>query len=229
MCASSARSDLPDAAVRAFFGSCFNPDRLTDGICLADLVRSWARHHPAEAVENAAQSIVSLLERDLSEDALRIRVLGVARCGYDPGLHRMSMRQWLTLVRDLLRGRPDYSLPSEAWEPLSAWLRVDVGPLETFRHLLGVYFHEDWMIDDPTFEAVVRRFAAGAGPDQAAALVSDIDQILDLPLGEEHLRILVLGRFGSQYDPRPDLPDGQTMSQWLRAVRGVALSSTISE
>ncbi|MGH9152487.1 MAG: contact-dependent growth inhibition system immunity protein, partial [Acidimicrobiales bacterium] len=78
------------------------------------------------------------------------------------------------------------------------------------------------------FEAVVERFVEDEGPARTAELVDDIDALLALGLGEERLRIVVLGRLGGAYDPRPDLPGGKTMAQWLRAVRGIAVSSAVS-
>lgn len=212
----------------SFFSVCFHPRRLTGGICLADLVRSWARHHPPDEVVRAAGWIDDLLARDLGEDALRVRVLGAAGCGYDPGAHGLGMSTWLRLVRDLLRGRSDHGLPGEAWQPLSPWPAPAPGSFETLRHLLATSFHEDWKRAGPTFEAVVERFVAAEPPARAAALVADIDALLSAGLGEERLRIVILGRFGSAYDPRPDLPGGQTMAQWLRAVRGVVVSATIA-
>lgn len=214
-------------AATPFFSTCFARSRLVDGICVADLVRSWARHHPRADVARAVDQIEAMLAADVGDDALRVWVLGAAGCGYDPGMQGMGMSQWLTLVRDLLQGRADWALPPGAWEPLAPWPLPDTGPLDTLRRLLGA-FHPDWKRDHPTFEAVVARFVATEGPRRAADLVDDIDDLLDQHVGEERLRILVLGRFGSSYDPRPDLPGGQTMAQWLRAVRGVAMSRALA-
>ena len=210
----------------SFFRSCFAPRRLTGEICVVDLVRSWARHHPPAAVEAAVRQIDAMVGGGRSEDALRIWVLGTLRCGYDPGMHGLSMQQWLSLVRDLLGGRSDWGLPDAAWEPMAPWPDPEpqVGSLEALRLLLGTYFHRDWRSADARFEAVVHRFVATEGALRSGQLVNDIDELLDRAPGEERLRILVLGRFGSAYDPQPDLPGGQTMSQWLRAVRGVAMS-----
>ena len=210
-----------------FFSTCFHPVRLKDGICLADLVRSWARHHPRADVDRAIDRIDDLLRSGAGEDALRILVLGEAGCGFDPGMHGLSMAVWLDLVRSLLVGRSDAALPAEAWAPLEPWPGQRVGPLPALRRLLVDYFHQDWDADDPTFETVVARFVAAEGPAQATRLVGDLDHLLSLGLGEERLRVLVLGRFGSFYDPRPDLPGGRTMAQWLRAVRGIVVSSTV--
>jgi hypothetical protein len=216
---------VPGLAPTPFFSTCFNPTRLTGGICLADLVRSWARHHPAADVEHAVECIDDLLRAGADEDGLRVRVLGAGGCGFDPGTHGLTMPVWLDLVRSLLLGRPDALLPQEAWEPLSPWPGQRIGAVPALRHLLGAYFHQDWDADDHTFEAVVGRFMAAEGEDRAAGLVRDIDHLLSLGLGEERLRIIVLGRFGSYYDPRPDLPGGSTMAGWLRAVRGIVVSA----
>jgi hypothetical protein len=214
--------------VSAFFRTCFAPHRLTGGICVVDLVRSWARHHTPAEVAKAAGQIDTMLAAGVSDDALRVWVLGAAGCGYDPGMQGMGMGQWLGMVRDLLLGQSDWALPPGAWEQLRPWPQPQVGSLEVLRHLLTAYFHKDWRRRGTTFEAVVQRFVVAEGRARAAALVDDIDELLELEAGEERLRILVLGRFGSAYDPRPDLPGGQTMAQWLRSVRGVALSSAIA-
>ena len=208
-----------------FFSTCFSPARLTGGICAADLVRSWARHHPPADVDRAVDQISGLLRLGLGEDGLRVLVLGQLGCGFDPGMHGLSMPVWLDLVRALLLGRSDGALPPEAWLPLQPWPGQRVGPMPALRLLLTSYFHQDWDRDDPHFEAVVQRFVAAEGPEQAARLVSDVDDLLARGLGEERLRIVVIGRLGSSYDPRPDLPRGRTMGQWLRAVRGIVVSS----
>lgn len=212
----------------AFFRTCFAPQRLSGGICVVDLVRSWARHHTPADVASAADQIEAMLGAGVSEDALRVWVLGAAGCGYDPGAQGFTMAEWLGLVRDLLYGRPDWSLPPGAWDTMRPWRQPETGPLTAFVHLLGAYLHQDWRLDHPTFEAVVERFVAAEGPDRGSQLVDDIDALLGLGLGEEHLRVLILGRYRSCYDPRPDLPGGQTMAQWLRSVRGVALSSALT-
>lgn len=211
-----------------FFRSCFHPRRLDGRICLVDLVRSWARHHPPDDVRRAVDQIAGLLGAGLSDDRLRVLVLGSAGCGYDPGMHGLTMHQWLGLVRDLLQGRSEHGLPEAAFEPLAPWPGQDVEDFPALRRLLAG-FHEGWRSPaTPTFEAVVGRFVAVEGNRRAAELVEDIDDLLDLGLGEERLRIVVLGRWRSGYDPRPDLKGGQTMSQWLRSVRGVAVSATIT-
>jgi hypothetical protein len=212
----------------AFFRSCFGPSRLTGGICVADLVRSWARHHPPVEVERAADQIGVLLKAEVSEDALRVWVLGTLGCGFDPGLHGLSMAAWLGLVRDLLAGRGDGGLPSEAWYPMHPWPAPDVAALEALQHLVLAYFNREWRSIGRTFEPVVERFVDVEGPARTNQLVDDIDDLLSLRLGEERLRIVVLGRLGSAYDPRPDLPGGKTMGEWLRAVRGIAVSSAVS-
>ncbi|HVM02448.1 MAG TPA: contact-dependent growth inhibition system immunity protein [Acidimicrobiales bacterium] len=212
----------------AFFRSCFNPARLAGGICVADLVRSWARHHSPGEVERAADQVAALLRSGVGEDALRVWVLGTLGCGFDPGLHGMAMAAWLGLVRDLLLGRGDAALPGEAWLAMQPWPAPDVDDLGALRHLVGGYFGGDRPAAARTFEAVVERFVEDEGPARTAELVDDIDALLALGLGEERLRIVVLGRLGCAYDPRPDLPGGKTMAQWLRAVRGIAVSSAVS-
>ncbi|HET7488969.1 MAG TPA: contact-dependent growth inhibition system immunity protein [Acidimicrobiales bacterium] len=210
-----------------FFRSCFHPKRLTNGICAADLVRSWARHHPPDDVQRAVDQIGGLLSSGFSDDRLRVLVLGSAGCGFDPGLHGLTMYQWLGMVRDVLMGRTDFGLPAAAFEPMAPWPGQEPGAFDALRSLLDC-FHRDWRADSPTFEGVVQRFVEEEGPRLTAELVDDIDRMLDLGLDEERLRIIVLGRWRSSYDPRPDLPGGQTMAQWLRSVRGVAVSASIT-
>jgi hypothetical protein len=47
-------------------------------------------------------------------------------------------------------------------------------------HLLAAYFHQDWDLDDPTWEAVVDRFAADA-PDLVPAARLDLARLLAAP------------------------------------------------
>jgi hypothetical protein len=155
-------------------------------------------------------------------------VLGAAGCGYDPGLQGMSMVVWLAMVRDLLLGQADWALPPGAWEALRPWPQPDVGPLDGLRHLLRGWFGPDWKRNGPTFQAVVERYAVTEPPSVVARLVEDVDDLLAMQLGEERLRILILGRLGSAYDPRPDLAGGHTMAQWLRSVRGIAISHSFA-
>lgn len=219
---------MPSSGPVPFFRTCFAPRRLTGGICLVDLVRSWAKHHSPADVEAAVAQIDRMLIGGRTDDALRIWVLGKLRCGYDPGMNGLTMSQWLTLVRDLLAGRSDWGLPEAVWEAMAPWPEPDLGPMEALRQLLAQYFPPGWRARDSRFESVVRRYVTTEGVARAGQLVNDIDELLDCAPGEERLRLLVLGRYGSGYDPAPDLDGGQTMAQWLRAVRGVAISVIVS-
>ena len=212
----------------AFFRTCFAPQRLAGGICVVDLVRSWARHHTPGDVSRATDQIEAMLAAGVSDDALRVWVLGAAGCGYDPGVQGMGMERWLAMVRDLLLGQSDWALPPGAWEALRPWPQPETGQLEGLRHLLRAWFGPGWKRNGATFEAVVERYVASEGTVRVTALVDDLDELLAMDLGEERLRILILGRLGSSYDPRPDLAGGQTMAQWLRSVRGIAVSHSFA-
>jgi hypothetical protein len=80
--------------------------------------------------------------------------------------------------------------------------------------MCGCYFHQDWDMDDPTAEAVVRRYIRDADPQEVQRVAAEIDDFLRIEMTEEERRA-VLDRFACEYYP---LGDGLSYSDWLRQV-----------
>ncbi len=80
--------------------------------------------------------------------------------------------------------------------------------------LCGCYFHQDWDMDDPTPEAVIRRYCLDADPQEVQRVASEINEFLRIEMTEEERRT-VLGRFGCEYLPSAD---DVSYSEWLRQV-----------
>lgn len=56
--------------------------------------------------------------------------------------------------------------------------------LATADNFFRAYFHEDALVDDPDWQAVVRRFAAAASASELATLRSDLLRLLRRPDAE---------------------------------------------
>src|SRR5438874_11551730 len=79
----------------------------------------------------------------------------------------------------------------------------------------GAYFHQDWDADDPTPEAVIRRFVTTNELEAVRKVVGELDDLLSLPLSEAELRRLLLDDLLCCYLP----PDGRSVRTWLTWVR----------
>lgn len=88
------------------------------------------------------------------------------------------------------------------------------GDFAGLAHLLGAYFHQDWALDDPDADAVVRRFRR-AEPDALVRRArADVARLRDGPLSDAELEEL-FGRLGGSYSPARD---GLTARGWLARV-----------
>ena len=76
------------------------------------------------------------------------------------------------------------------------------------------YFHQDWNLDDPTAEAVVRRFMNDDGPQGVQQLRAEIDRFLRVSKSEEQ-RAAILDAWGCCYYPPGD---GLSYTDWLKQV-----------
>lgn len=85
-----------------------------------------------------------------------------------------------------------------------------------FQDFVLAYFHPDWRLDDPDAPAVVADFVRTTHFPRRAAVVQDIDGLLQLPLEEDALHDLVLRDYDLNYDP---YSDGITMRDWLTRTR----------
>jgi hypothetical protein len=83
--------------------------------------------------------------------------------------------------------------------------------------ICGCYFHQDWDMDDPTAEAVVRRYMRDADPQEVQRVAAEIDDFLRIEMTEEERRA-VLDKFGCEYYPPGD---ELTYSEWLRQVHDI--------
>jgi hypothetical protein len=83
--------------------------------------------------------------------------------------------------------------------------------------MFGAYFHEDWRLDDPSTDAVIRRFAHDY-PKNIATVIAEIDELTTLDASDEMLFSHLLHRYGLVYDPASD---GLTMRQWLGQMRSI--------
>jgi hypothetical protein len=87
-----------------------------------------------------------------------------------------------------------------------------------FPNLYGMcscYFHQDWDLDDPTAEAVIRRYIRDADPHEVQRVAAEIDEFLRVEMTEEKRRA-ILDKFGCEYFPPGD---ELSYSEWLRQVR----------
>jgi len=81
--------------------------------------------------------------------------------------------------------------------------------LSSVTQLLEAYFHEDWPVDDPDWQSVVRRFLASEPPSSAVALTRDLEQLLRLP-DAELIQFVQYPR--GNFDPSTD---GLSYREWL--------------
>jgi hypothetical protein len=82
----------------------------------------------------------------------------------------------------------------------------------------GGYFHQDWALDYKSDEDAVKDFRTEASPDQIAAVIREIDELLSMGYSEEELRRIAHRELACDYNPSPD---GLTMSDWIRRVRNL--------
>jgi hypothetical protein len=85
---------------------------------------------------------------------------------------------------------------------------------EAFEFLIQGYFHQDWMMDGPTVEAVLRKFVADSPPELVAGAREYAAALVRSDLDEAELERMLDG-FGIQVYP-PGL--GMTHRQWLELV-----------
>ncbi len=79
--------------------------------------------------------------------------------------------------------------------------------------LFAGYFHQDWDLDDPTWQAVVSRYVRDSGPDQLRGVRAELASVLNAPRSEDDLRQLVLHDLQSDWGP----PES-SMREWLEAI-----------
>lgn len=103
------------------------------------------------------------------------------------------------------RDHPD---PSLSEEPIS--------PYPNLYQLMAAYFHQDWPLDDLTWQGAVGRYARDTNREERDGLRGELAGLLRSDPPEEELRRIVLSEMGGQYDPAPE----QTMREWLTEILG---------
>lgn len=82
-------------------------------------------------------------------------------------------------------------------------------------NFLAAYFHQDWMLDHDTADAVVDDYARGESEATVARLRDELDALLARDPDEAGLATLLRDN-GCEFDPTRD---GIGYRDWLRAVR----------
>jgi hypothetical protein len=79
----------------------------------------------------------------------------------------------------------------------------------------GAYFNQDWMVDDPTWVDVVRRYQASEPPQTIAAASEQLKELLSRVPDDGALKEIVFRDFGCCFSPSFV---GLTTRQWLAQV-----------
>lgn len=87
--------------------------------------------------------------------------------------------------------------------------------------LVAGYFHQDWDLDDATWQGVVSRYVSDATPGELRALRTELASLVEAVSNEDTLRLIVLEEFGGEYDPSPELSMHDWLGLVLREVRSV--------
>src|SRR5436305_509125 len=80
--------------------------------------------------------------------------------------------------------------------------------------LCGAYFHQDWSLDDPTADAVVRRYMVDADPQAVQRVATEIIAFLLIEMTEDERKDNLIDLGCDYYPPA----DGLTYSSWLQRV-----------
>lgn len=98
-------------------------------------------------------------------------------------------------------------------------MRDYVSEFPYLNHLVGGYFHQDWMTDGDTWQDVVRFFCRMERAEDCRGVVKDIEELLRI--SETELQLLeALHAFGCAYRV-----DG-CIREWLSGVAEVVSSSS---
>lgn len=80
--------------------------------------------------------------------------------------------------------------------------------------LLGAYFHQDWDLDDPNADAVVRRFLRSESAETVRRAREDVAHMLSSTRTDAQLEAMT-AQLGSIYLPTAD---GLTTRAWLTRI-----------
>lgn len=88
--------------------------------------------------------------------------------------------------------------------------------LTNIRNLIAGYFHEDWRLEATSHEDAVRQFVEREPSDCVADARAELDALLAASISDAELRALVIGKWGSGYDPELE---ARTIRNWLEEIR----------
>lgn len=91
---------------------------------------------------------------------------------------------------------------------------------EALYQFFGGYFHQDWQLDDPTWQGVVHRFLSESLTTDSALVAAGLERLLSNSLSDESL-CSVVQELGCYY--WAGSPEG--MRAWLGQVVPVLLST----
>ncbi|AOH35323.1 contact-dependent growth inhibition system immunity protein [Luteimonas sp. JM171] len=85
----------------------------------------------------------------------------------------------------------------------------------TLENFFSAYFHQDWMMEHDTADAVVDAWRKGESDEYIARARDELDRLLARDFDEEALGAAVRG-MGSEYDPTRD---GTGWRDWLAGIQ----------
>jgi hypothetical protein len=182
-------------------GLYLHEDWALDGNDPWDVVDKFARDQP-QLAQWLPSEIDEVLSHQPTEEQLKHLVHEELVCDYLPTAHGWTYRAWLLAIADRV-GRPP--------EDHGALVMKELPALD---HLLGLYFHQDWALEDDTPWDVVDHFVREE-PQLAAGLSDEVDEVLSRQPTEEHLWHLVHKELICSYLPTAD---GWTYRAWLLAI-----------
>jgi hypothetical protein len=172
-----------------------------DGDTTWDVVDEFISNEP-QLAERLPSEIDEVLSHQPTEEQLRQLVHDELICSYLPAADGWTYRAWLLAIADRVR-RP----PADRRALVMTELRA-------LDHLLGLYFHQDWALEDDTPWDVVDHFVREE-PQLAAGLSDEVDEVLSYQPTEEQLWHLVHKELICSYLPTAD---GWTYRAWLLAI-----------
>ncbi len=93
--------------------------------------------------------------------------------------------------------------------------------MEDYRHLqqlFGAWFHQDWALEAPDWQGVLRLYTDENPRHEVSAVVRDLEVLLAAPYSDSELEHKLINEFGCCYTPRPDI-GGPSWRQWLIELR----------
>lgn len=85
----------------------------------------------------------------------------------------------------------------------------------TLENFFAAYFHQDWMVDHETPDAVVDDYLGAESEATVSQLRSELGELLAQGLEEDALAAQ-LRSFGCEYDPTRD---GRSVRDWLQSIQ----------